>query len=139
MTLKQSAATSILFFLRHVVFAQGIYYLATGLWPILSMASFQVVTGPKTDLWIVKTVALLLIVIGSALLAAAYQSKGGIPITILGLGTSLALVVIELVHIADGIISPIYLIDTLIELFFAVGWIQRYVTDHFRKIDGTNM
>jgi len=28
---------------------QGVYYLLTGLWPLVSIETFQMVTGPKTD------------------------------------------------------------------------------------------
>ncbi len=43
---------------------QGIYYVATGLWPILNMRSFEMVTGPKRDKWLVKTVGALITAIG---------------------------------------------------------------------------
>jgi hypothetical protein len=39
---------------------QGIYFLATGVWPLLSMRTFLAVTGLKTDLWLVKKVGLIL-------------------------------------------------------------------------------
>jgi hypothetical protein len=38
---------------------QGVYYLLTGVWPLPSIGSFQRVTGPKTDLWLVRTVGVL--------------------------------------------------------------------------------
>jgi hypothetical protein len=44
---------------------QGWFYLLTGLWAILDIDSFQRVTGPKVDLWLVKTVGVLVIVIGA--------------------------------------------------------------------------
>ena len=50
---------------------QGIYYVATGLWPILNMRSFEMVTGPKRDKWLVKTVGALITAIGSTLLFSA--------------------------------------------------------------------
>jgi hypothetical protein len=44
---------------RLVGITQGTYYAATGLWPILWMRSFEAVTGPKQDHWLVKTVGAL--------------------------------------------------------------------------------
>jgi len=38
---------------------QAIYYFATGLWPLVHLQSFLLVTGEKTDLWLVYMVALL--------------------------------------------------------------------------------
>ena len=45
--------------IRVILFAQGLYYLITGVWPFLSMASFQAITGPKVDGWLVKMVGAL--------------------------------------------------------------------------------
>src|SRR5689334_22911224 len=50
---------------------QGLYFLATGVWPLFHIESFLAVTGPKTDLWLVQTVAALLVVAGGVLLIAA--------------------------------------------------------------------
>jgi hypothetical protein len=46
----------------------GIYYVATGVWPLVSMTAFEAVTGPKVDDWLVRMVALLVIVIGGTML-----------------------------------------------------------------------
>lgn len=54
-----------------VAYVQGIYFLATGIWSLVHIASFQKVTGPKTDLWLVKTVGLLVIAIGAGLIVTA--------------------------------------------------------------------
>src|SRR5262245_26510628 len=52
---------------RGVAGLQALYYLATGLWPLVHMDSFLAVTGPKTDLWLVRTVGALIAVIGASL------------------------------------------------------------------------
>jgi len=44
--------------------AQGVANLVGGLWPLVHLRSFEMVFGPKTDRWLVKTVAGLLIVCG---------------------------------------------------------------------------
>ncbi len=59
---------------------QGIYF-ATGLWPILNMRSFEVVTGPKRDKSLVKTVGALITAIGSTLLFSAARKPESEPIT----------------------------------------------------------
>lgn len=51
--------------------AQGVYYLMTALWPFFSLRTFIAVTGPKTDVWLVKTVGSLLVVIGIALIVGS--------------------------------------------------------------------
>jgi len=106
--------------LRAVLGAQGAMYVATGVWPLLHMRSFEAVTGPKTDDWLVYTVGLLLAVIGSVLLAAVARRAADGLIVALAIGTALALAAIEVVHIFDGTIARIYLLDAAIEATFAV-------------------
>jgi hypothetical protein len=50
---------------RSVLRAQGGYYLVTGLWPLVHLASFEAITGPKVDDWLVRMVGLLAAVIGA--------------------------------------------------------------------------
>ena len=111
---------------RAVLGAQGAMYVATGVWPLLHMRSFEAVTGPKTDDWLVYTVGLLLAVIGAVLLAAAARRAAENLIVALAIGTALALVAIEVVHVSSGTIARIYLRDPAIEAMFAallaVAW-----------------
>jgi hypothetical protein len=39
---------------------QGVYFFVTDIWPIISIDTFQRVTGPKTELCLVKTVGIIL-------------------------------------------------------------------------------
>ncbi|MCC9168544.1 hypothetical protein [Pontibacter harenae] len=52
---------------------QGFYWVITGVWPLVHMPSFLMVTGPKTDLWLVVTVSLLLVLIGLVLVVAGFR------------------------------------------------------------------
>ena len=47
-----------------VAWIYSIYFMLTGIWPVVHMPSFIAVTGPKTDLWLVRTVGLLIAGIG---------------------------------------------------------------------------
>jgi len=38
---------------------QAIFSITTGNWPIVSIRSFEAITGPKVDRWLAKTVASL--------------------------------------------------------------------------------
>ena len=49
---------------------QGAYFVATGVWSRVDIDSFQRVTGPKTDLWLVNTVGVLVTAIGLGLILA---------------------------------------------------------------------
>ena len=57
--------------MQYLLIFQGAYYLATGIWPLLSIGTFEVVTGPKMDDWLVQTVGVLAACIGATLLFGA--------------------------------------------------------------------
>ncbi len=58
-----------------IALAQGIYFLISGIWPILNMRTFLKITGPKTELWLVKTVGLLVAAIGAVLIFAQINAE----------------------------------------------------------------
>lgn len=103
--------------------AQGAFYLVTGLWPLLDIRSFQAVTGPKRDLWLVKTVGLLLGVIGGTLLDAGARGRVSRDLGRIGAGSAAALAVIDGVYVWRGTISRIFLADAAAELAFVAGWV----------------
>jgi hypothetical protein len=104
-----------------VAFVQGLYFLITGIWPLLSMKTFLLITGPKTDLWLVKTVGLILAVIGAVLLYAQMTGTINMPVILLAIGSALALALIEIIYVSKRVISPIYLADAVAE-FILISW-----------------
>lgn len=111
-----------------VAVAQGIYYLLTGLWPLFSIGTFQKVTGPKTDLWLVKTVGVLIAVIGLVLIVAGRRNRVTPEIRLTALGSALGLTAIDVVYVTKRVISPIYLLDALGELVLLLGWAGGWTT-----------
>lgn len=110
--------------LRHALaLGQGIFYLLTGLWPLVSSGSFQRVTGPKTDLWLVKTVGALVAVIGGVLLLAARRRRVTPEIELLAAGGAAGLAAIDIVYVARRAIAPIYLLDAAVEVALIVSWL----------------
>jgi hypothetical protein len=115
---------------RRLIAFQAAYYLATGLWPLVHLPSFEAVTGPKTDDWLVHMVGLLAGVIGAALgVAAAHDRHRAPEIVVLAAGAALAFAGIDLWYVLNGPISAIYLADALIELalLFGLTWTRRGV------------
>jgi hypothetical protein len=108
--------------LLRVALVQGVYYLVTGLWPIVDIDSFQSVTGPKTDLWLVRTVGVLVTVIGLVLISAARHRRVTAEVLLLGLGSALALTAIDVIYALSGRISVIYLADAAAEIGLAALW-----------------
>jgi hypothetical protein len=113
---------------------QGIYYIATGLWPILNMRSFEMVTGPKRDKWLVKTVGALITAIGSTLLFSAAREPESETARNLGISTALALIGIDSIYSIRGTISKIYLMDAAVEAAIVGGLLlPRSTSDECRK------
>jgi hypothetical protein len=87
---------------RWLLLAQGLYFFLTGVWPVVHMPSFVAVTGPKTDLWLVRTVGLLIAVAGLAMIAAGAHGIVDAPALILALGFAAALAAVDrLRHVGD--------------------------------------
>ena len=99
------------------------YYLVTALWPFFSLHTFIAVTGPKTDVWLVKTVGALLVVIGIALMVASKGEQNNATTICLGLFSALALALIDIYYALRNVISKIYLGDAAMELIFVFLWI----------------
>jgi hypothetical protein len=80
------------------------------------MASFEAVTGPKTDDWLVRMVGLLAAAIGGTLLAGARQARAAREVVLLAVASAAAFTGIDVYYVSRGTISPIYLADAIVEV-----------------------
>ena len=101
---------------------QGAYYAATGVWGLVDLGSFQFVTGPKTDLWLVRTVSVLVLVVGSVLLVAAARLHVAFELVLLAAGSALGLAAIDVVYATAGTIRDVYLLDAAAQVGLALAW-----------------
>jgi hypothetical protein len=101
---------------------QGLYYVATGVWPLVSIRTFMKVTGPKTDIWLVKTVGVLVGVIGGAIYLAGRRRRPTREVSLLALGSAAGLTAIDIIYVAKRTIAPIYLTDAAAEIALITGW-----------------
>jgi hypothetical protein len=110
---------------RLVAGSQAVYYLTTGIWPLASRRTFESITGPKRDFWLVQTVGALIGVTGASLALAARDSRAveEASIKTLAIGSALSLAAVDVAFVAKRCISPIYLLDATAELVLAAGWI----------------
>jgi hypothetical protein len=88
----------------------------TGLWPIVHLRSFEAVTGPKVDDWLVRTVGLLAASIGISLGAGVFRGQTHGAIGTLALTSALSFAAIDLWYGLSGRIPPIYLIDAVLQM-----------------------
>lgn len=105
-----------------VAWAQALYYVVTGAWPVFHIDSFMAVTGPKTDLWLVRLFGACLCIPGLALARAARRRRLDPQLFAVALGLCAALLVGDVVFVAMRSIDPIYLLDAAVQLALAAGW-----------------
>jgi hypothetical protein len=102
---------------------QGPVYVASGLWPIVHLRSFEKVTGPKADGWLVKTVGGLLAVIGSSLIAGGTMRRPSRAMRVLGMGSAAVLALVDVVYASRGRISKIYFADAALQIAIGAAWL----------------
>ena len=109
--------------LRITLLLQTIYYLVTALWALIHIQSFIKVTGPKTDIWLVKTVAVLLLAISISFITALLYKTYNNSVITLGTACCIALIVIDCYYVWNNTISKIYLLDALAEGILLTLWL----------------
>ena len=107
--------------MRSVLIVQGVYYLLTGIWPLVSIPTFEAVTGPKTDDWLVQTVGVLAATIGATLLVGSLRQPPNREMLTLAVLSILSFAAVDVVFVARGIISPVYLVDAALQVVFLAG------------------
>ena len=108
---------------RSVALVQAGYYVPSGLWPIFSLRSFEWITGPKVDGWLVKTVGALVAVVGGVLGLAAHRRRLTPEMELLAMGTALSLAAVDVVTVSRRRIRRIYLLDAAANLGLVVAWL----------------
>jgi hypothetical protein len=106
-----------------IAIAQSAYFLMTGVWPVVHIRSFLRVTGPKHDLWLVKTVGVIVAVIGGAIGLGGWRKALSPAIILLAIGSAGGLMFVDVIYVAKRVISRIYLLDAAIEVVLIVGWV----------------
>jgi hypothetical protein len=114
-----------------VCWIQGLYYFVTGVWPLVSIRSFKMVTGEKTDNlptgldqdhWLVMAVSLLITAISVTLLVAAYRRTQALELALLAVLAASGLTAIDVIYTTRKVILPIYLLDAAIQVPLIIVW-----------------
>src|SRR4051794_20382955 len=104
---------------------QGFYFALTGIWPLISIETFQMITGRKTDHlvtgseadhWLVNTVGALVTANAVVFLTAAWSRRRSIDVATLGIATAVVLGAIDTIYVVRGTISAVYLVDAAAEV-----------------------
>jgi len=107
---------------RTVAIAQGALYVATGLWPIVSLRTFELASGPKKEKWLVKTMGAFIAAVGGALLVGA-RADGATPTRELGVLSAATLALCDVVYVTRGRIAKSYLLDAAMEVGLVGAWL----------------
>jgi hypothetical protein len=84
------------------------------------MSTFLTLKGPKTDLWLVNASGILVLVSGLVIFLSALRKAVSMEILLLAVGSALGLCAIDIIYVAIGRISPIYLADAAAEIVLVV-------------------
>lgn len=85
--------------LRNTLAAQGALYLVTNLWGLVGTRQFLSYTNPNADMFEARSFAALGLVLGLYFLAGAWRKDLLRPAAFLGLGSSVAIALVELFHL----------------------------------------
>lgn len=108
---------------RRVAGLQAGLYLSTGIWPVAHRRSFEWVTGRKTDFWLAQTVGATVAAIGLGLAQAAWRRRGVAPeLRTIGVASAAGLALVDVIFVARKRISPVYLLDAVVETALVLGW-----------------
>jgi hypothetical protein len=104
--------------------AQAAYFLITGVWPLVHRRSFEAVTGPKVDFWLVRTVGVVVAAIGGGLALSARRGPSR-DLELTALLAAAGLAAVDVVEVSRARISRVYLLDALIEAAIVAAWAAR--------------
>lgn len=108
--------------MRIAPLSQGIFFVVSGLWPVVHLRSFEAVTGAKRDKWLVQTIGGLIAAVGAALVVGAAERPSR-ALRTLGIASAASLATADLVFAGKGRISPVYFADAAIEAGFIATWL----------------
>jgi hypothetical protein len=109
---------------RRLARAHGAFNVLFGLWPLVHMRSFELVSGPKTDDWLVRTVSGLMVANGFTQLTAEPTPAALAQTRLVGIGTAATFAAVDVVYATSGRISKVYLLDALLEAGWIAAWLR---------------
>jgi hypothetical protein len=96
------------------------YLIATGVWPVVHRRSFERVTGPKQDFWLVRIVGALVAVSGVTLAVAVARGRRSVEAQAVAAGSA---VVFSVADVWAGMNqSRVYFADLVPQALFTPAW-----------------
>jgi hypothetical protein len=107
---------------KYILGIQASYIFITALWPLIDIESFIRITGPKVDIWLVKTVGALLLSVSTAMLYSLTRRHLSSIVVVLAMTNAFAFICIDFWYSYIGRISTVYMLDGLLQLSFIFAW-----------------
>ncbi len=107
---------------RIVALAMGVFWFVSGIWPIVHLRSFEAITGPKVDKWLVRTVGALITAVGAGLLQSSGKDDVPAEVETIAVASAVSLATVDVIYVAKRRIRPVYLLDAIAELGFVALW-----------------
>lgn len=104
-------------------FTQGVFYVATGLWPIIHLRSFERAVGVQPHPSYAKIMGGVAAGIGAALIVGSLESRPSKALRWLGIGSAIAFGLADLLFAARGRGRKVYLADAAAEGAALASWI----------------
>jgi len=117
---------------KYLALVQGVYFFITGLWPIIDIHSFMLITGPKTDIRLVKMVGALTIAISFLLFLISKKNRVTLESLVLILASCISYLTIDVIYSLEKVINYIYLGDAALQVIFIFLWVHWLITIRFR-------
>lgn len=108
---------------RIILWIQTLYYFLTAVWGLVDIESFMEVTGPKTDIWLVKTVSILLLAVSFCFFAHLFIKTNRWPVIILAISCCISLAFIDFYYAGKQTISAIYFLDGIAQIMLLLVWL----------------
>jgi hypothetical protein len=110
---------------KSLLAAHAAYYIATGVWPLVSRRTFEGLTGPKADFWLVQTVGVLVAAIGGGLAQNLRRREASPELRTIALASAAGLALIDVIYVSRRRIRPVYLADAAAEGALIAAWLRQ--------------
>jgi hypothetical protein len=118
----ENPATKIKNYVILLLKVQGGYYFLTGVWPIIHIDSFIWVTGPKDDIWLVKSFGLIIAIVGLTFIIGSRSNQFNWPVISLAMLSAVGFIAIDTYYVFTDIIPIIYLGDAVAQFILLILW-----------------
>lgn len=108
---------------RTIAAAQSFFYVTSGVWPLVSLRTFELVTGRKREKWLVQTMGAFIAAVGVALGVAARKRRVAPEAVVLGAASAATLAVCDVVFVKKADLRRVYLLDAIVEGALVAGWL----------------